>query len=640
MPQGRKPHLLCHLTRVLSCQGSTGVSDTELLDRFVRTRDEAAFELLVYRHGAMVLGVCRRVLRDAQEAEDAFQATWLALARKAGGIGKRQSLSSWLFKVAYRASLRARSSLWRGARWQPPRLPRQQPENEPERHLLQRELRDVLDEELSRLPERYRAPLVLCYLQEKTNAEAARLLRWPVGTVKTRLARGRELLSSRLTRRGLAVPATAMALGLARERAAASLTPALAGVALRGALALLTGSTDFAVSTGAFLLTQGVLKTMFLDKVKLAAVITMVLGILATGGLLGHRALGARADTPGQSQSPQNEQPVSGRKNDGAEWKRAEQSLDQLRHQLTYTEAALNLLKFQIKAEEARLEQLRQGRRSLSVAEEERAGSTVTHDPGQAVAYVFGTPISREELGDYLVDRLGAERLEQLVNLRIIEHACRQRGIEVGEAEIQDALVADLQNLKIGQQQFEQQVLRSQHKSLHEWKQDVLRPRLLLARLLGDRAQPSEQEIRETYEARYGERVICEFRWHEPLKKGGDGPSPLPAAAPVPRFGSLEYALTRTEPIGRHSTGNAAVEKAIFALQPGESTDVSTTEGNFHVRCVRRLPPDPAVKLEDVRTSLAREVRERKLQAAIPRLFQELRDQAQPRLILRRSPAD
>lgn len=177
------------------------VGDGELLDRFIGQRDESAFAALVHRHGSMVLGVCRRVLNDWQRAEDAFQVTFLVLARKAESLTRPELLANWLHGVAYRIALKARSRAARQRaheRHVAAMLPAESQPNEPAR-----ELKEVLDKELDCLPEKYRAPLVLCYLEGRTNEEAARLLNCPIGSMSNRLARGRGLLRARLTRYGL-----------------------------------------------------------------------------------------------------------------------------------------------------------------------------------------------------------------------------------------------------------------------------------------------------------------------------------------------------------------------------------------------------------------------------------------------------
>jgi RNA polymerase sigma factor (sigma-70 family) len=185
-------------------------SDGRLLEWFVRQRAETAFTALVRRHGPMVFSVCNRVLRHKQDAEDAFQATFLVLARKAERITKPELLANWLYGVAYRTALHARN---RNARCRQRELEAASmtvPPNQPEED--SRELTRLLDEELHRLPEKYRVPLVLCYLEGKTHQEAARLLGWPSGSMSSRLARGRAMLRDRLTGRlralsGLLLPA-------------------------------------------------------------------------------------------------------------------------------------------------------------------------------------------------------------------------------------------------------------------------------------------------------------------------------------------------------------------------------------------------------------------------------------------------
>ncbi|HXG13330.1 MAG TPA: sigma-70 family RNA polymerase sigma factor [Gemmataceae bacterium] len=220
-------------------------SDAHLLDQFVRHKDESAFELLVWRHGPLVLSVCRRVLHDPHAAEDAFQATFLTLVRKAGSIGKRTALSSWLYKVAYRIALRARARQSRHAACEQPlsSLPDAQTGNEPPDLAAWRELRRVLDVEVHRLPEKYRAPLVLCYLEGKTNEQAAEELGCPKGTVLSRLARARERLRGRLARRGLALSALPLAALVAEHtEALLKMSPVLVNGTIHMSLLVLMGN--------------------------------------------------------------------------------------------------------------------------------------------------------------------------------------------------------------------------------------------------------------------------------------------------------------------------------------------------------------------------------------------------------------
>jgi RNA polymerase sigma factor (sigma-70 family) len=182
-------------------------ADQLLWDRFVARGDQVAFTDLVRRHGPMVLGVCRRVLRHPQDAEDAFQATFLVLARKARSVGQPERLSSWLYGVAYRTALKARSRALARRREVPVTDVSAPQPSDP----VLTEVREALDEELNRLPERFRTPLVLCYLEGKSTQDAARELGCPKGTVLSRLARGRDRLRRRLVRRGLVLTGAALA---------------------------------------------------------------------------------------------------------------------------------------------------------------------------------------------------------------------------------------------------------------------------------------------------------------------------------------------------------------------------------------------------------------------------------------------
>jgi RNA polymerase sigma factor (sigma-70 family) len=208
-------------------------TDGQLLQRFAAKQDEAAFAILVRRHGTMVLGVCRRVLDNEHDAEDAFQATFLVLARQAQSIRKLESVGSWLYGVAYRISLRARSDAARRRALE--EQARTMPEQDPFVEAAWRELRPVLDEEVDRLPAKYRAPIILCYLEGKTNTEAARELGWTKGTVSGRLARARELLRTRLARRGVTVAPALLLLLLSRESLTISVSSTLVAAAVAAA---------------------------------------------------------------------------------------------------------------------------------------------------------------------------------------------------------------------------------------------------------------------------------------------------------------------------------------------------------------------------------------------------------------------
>jgi RND family efflux transporter MFP subunit len=286
-------HRLIRSLRPLAGPEAAGVSDAQLLERFVCGRDEAAFELLLWRHGPMVLGLCRRLLPNLADAEDAFQATFLILARKAGSIARREAVGSWLYRVAYRVARKARADRTRRARYEHPGVDELAAQDAapagPD------ELRAVLDEEVNRLPARQRAAFVLCCLEGKSGPEAARLLGCPPGTVSSRLTRARESLRRRLTRRGLA-PAGVVGAALAGEALAAPLPDALVGPTLKAALLFSTGEPACGPSSArAAAHAEGVLRAMFLTRLKLTALLVLAAGFLAAGGIATHHALKAAA---------------------------------------------------------------------------------------------------------------------------------------------------------------------------------------------------------------------------------------------------------------------------------------------------------------------------------------------------------
>jgi RNA polymerase sigma factor (sigma-70 family) len=190
-------------------RGADGLQDEELLTRFFRQRDDGAFAAIVQRHGPLVYGVCRRILGDATEADDAFQATFLVLVRKGAALRQPGRLANWLYGVACRTARKARAKA--AFRRETERQAGEMPSTSEVGEMTLDELKSVLDEEISRLPEKYAMPLVLCYLEGKTNAEAAAQLGWPEGSISRRLSRARELLKSRLAKRGLALSAALIA---------------------------------------------------------------------------------------------------------------------------------------------------------------------------------------------------------------------------------------------------------------------------------------------------------------------------------------------------------------------------------------------------------------------------------------------
>ncbi len=302
MVNGRTSEAIRYLSRVFQEGTLAGLPDGEILDRFVERRDEAAFELLLRRHGPMVLNVCRQALFDPHEVEDAFQATFLVLVCKASSIRVDGSLGPWLYRVASRTSARARAN--RRRRREREVSPEEHPEpsviDDPDRAEIPR----VVQEEMVRLPERLRAPLVLCYLEGMTHELAARELRCPVGTVRSRLARARALLQQRITRRGLGIPAAALAAMLESSSRAAVVPPhlprSLIKLATRSApgSASIGGGVGMSASVAALL--EGVLIVMRVKKLASLAAVLVAVGatLAAVVGVSAWPASGQTSDGP------------------------------------------------------------------------------------------------------------------------------------------------------------------------------------------------------------------------------------------------------------------------------------------------------------------------------------------------------
>ena len=283
---------------------AAGLSDGTLLERFLSSKEEAAFAALVQRHGPMVLGVCRRILRHSHDADDAFQATFLVLVRKAHTIVPRERVGPWLYGVACRTSLKAQAMNSR-------------------RRAKQKTLEDVpgraappatewlalLDQEIDRLPEKYRLPIVLCDLEGKTRKQAALQMGWPEGTVATRLQHGRALVQKRLARHGLTLALGGLALTWAQAVSAAAVPPKLLTATVNTASLFAAGKVAGAIPLPVLALVKGVLQTMVLKKVKTISLVLVLLGLLGLGlgGLTDatRSAFGAQplADPPGRGKT-------------------------------------------------------------------------------------------------------------------------------------------------------------------------------------------------------------------------------------------------------------------------------------------------------------------------------------------------
>ena len=287
MATSRISEVLQHLRRAVLLPEGAGLSDGDLLEAFISRRDEAALAALVRRHGPMVWGVCRRILRSYHDAEDAFQATFLVLVRKAASVRPRDMVANWLYGVARQTALKARAAVAR--RQQRERQIAAMPKPAGREPDLGGDRLPLLDEELSRLPDKYRAVLVLCDLEGKTRKEAARQLRVPEGTVAGRLARARALLARRLARRGLAVSGGALAAMLSQQAAAAGLPSVVVSSTIQAAGLL---AADQAAATGLISvtvarLTEGVLKAMMRTKLQTAAwKLLLVAGLCGSAGVI------------------------------------------------------------------------------------------------------------------------------------------------------------------------------------------------------------------------------------------------------------------------------------------------------------------------------------------------------------------
>jgi RNA polymerase sigma factor (sigma-70 family) len=277
------------LRRTVHQQVNDGLTDGHLLTRFIEHRDRAAVTALVQRHGPMVLGVCRRILRDPHDAEDAFQATFLVLVRKAPSVRQRELVANWLYGVAHQTALKARAM--RARRGGRERQVEVMPETEaPQLADTWRDLQSCLDQELSRLPEKYRVAIVSCDLEGKTRKEVARQLGLPEGTVAGRLNRGRSLLAKRLSRNGVALSSGTLAAVVAQNAATASVPPALLSSTIEAATQFALGEAAVgAISVNVAVVTEGVLKTMLLNKLKgVVALLMLAVGLVALGGTLIH----------------------------------------------------------------------------------------------------------------------------------------------------------------------------------------------------------------------------------------------------------------------------------------------------------------------------------------------------------------
>src|SRR5579862_3839653 len=282
MPASPLTKVVQTLRRGMLLRDGGGLSDGQLLECYLRDHEDAAFGALVRRHGPMVWGVCHRLLGSHHDAEDAFQATFLVLVRKAASIVPRHMVGNWLYGVAYQTALKARATAVRR------RSRERQVANMPEPQVaedLWHDLVPILDRELNRMPDKYRVPVVLCDLEGKSHKQAARMLRCPEGTLSARLSRARTLLAGRLARHGVTLSAGSLAATLAQNAASAGPPVAVVSETIKAVTLVAAGQAAAAgvLSAKAAILAEGVVTTMLLTKLKCATIILFAVGGIVFG---------------------------------------------------------------------------------------------------------------------------------------------------------------------------------------------------------------------------------------------------------------------------------------------------------------------------------------------------------------------
>lgn len=304
-PLDKAVHQLCEI----AIRAGTELSDDQLLGHFIDHRDEAAFAVLVRRHGPMVWSLCRRVIGHQQDAEDAFQATFMVLARKAASVRPRHMLANWLYGVARRTALKAKTVAAKRHRRE--KLMVAIPEPSGVNRDRWTDLKSLIDQELARLPDKYRIAIILCDLENKTGREAARQLNIPEGTLVSRLRTARTLLAKRLGRLGLPLVGEAVAIVLSENGATASAPSAIVSATIKAAPLVAAGEVvaKCAISPAVAALTEGVLKVMLITKPKL--IVGVLLLIVATGGIATSLTnAGAQRDERAKAQKKTREGPT------------------------------------------------------------------------------------------------------------------------------------------------------------------------------------------------------------------------------------------------------------------------------------------------------------------------------------------
>jgi RNA polymerase sigma factor (sigma-70 family) len=313
MATSQMSEFIQRLRRTALLRDGAGLTDGQLLENYISRRDEAALAALVRRHAPMVWGVCHRVLCNHHDAEDAFQAAFLVFVRKAASIASRELLANWLYGVAHQTALKARATM--AKRRAREKQVKEIPEVAVAEQDLWNDLRPLLDQELSRLPDKYRVAIVLCDLEGKTRKEVARRLKIPAGTLSSRLTTARTMLAKRLARHGLAVSGGALATMLSQKVASAGVPTSVLASTIKTASLFSVGkaATKGMISVKVAALIEGMLKSMFITKLKtVMAALLVVLGVVAFGGGL-YRHQAAAQQGPGEKPPVQGEKDAQAR---------------------------------------------------------------------------------------------------------------------------------------------------------------------------------------------------------------------------------------------------------------------------------------------------------------------------------------
>jgi RNA polymerase sigma factor (sigma-70 family) len=304
MPTGTTSLVLSYIRKLAVGECANRISDKQLLESFIARHDDAAFRVLICRHGPMVFRLCRRLLQSEQDAEDAFQATFLVLATRPACVRRKESLGNWLYGVAHRLAWKAKTKAARRRAREGQSSPAPPPD--PLTEITVREAQEIFHQELARLPEKYRAPVVLCCLEGLARDEAARQIGLPLSTLKSRLEGGRERLRARLAKRGLTLPGTLGAVLVGQQAASAALPKGLIDGTVKAATLSAAGAaTTSVVSAKVAALTEGMVKSMFLAKLMPVTTLLLVVCVVGAGAV----GRSYQTQAAGQTEPPGNVQP-------------------------------------------------------------------------------------------------------------------------------------------------------------------------------------------------------------------------------------------------------------------------------------------------------------------------------------------